>query len=67
MKKIIYQDLEQETKSENLKEFLEEKKLSDKRVIVEVNGGILEKNLDFNNIKINDGDVINVFLIVSGG
>lgn len=67
MKKIIYQDLEQETKSENLKEFLEEKKLSDKRVIVEVNGDILEKNLDFNNIKINDGDVINVFLIVSGG
>ena len=67
MKKIIYQDLEQETKSENLKEFLEEKKLSEKRVIVEVNGGILEKNLDFNKIKINDGDVINVFLIVSGG
>lgn len=67
MKKIVYQDIEEETDSDNLEEFLSSKKLLGKRLIIEINNIILQKNIDLKNIKINNNDIINIFLIVSGG
>lgn len=67
MKKIVYQDIEEETDSDNLEEFLSSKKLLGKRLIIEINNIILQKNINLKNIKINNNDIINIFLIVSGG
>ena len=67
MKNIIYQCNEEETDSENLHDFLLVKNLIGKRVIIEINNTILEKNSDLKNIRINNNDIINIFFIVSGG
>lgn len=67
MKKIVYQNIEEKTDSENLEEFLLGKNLLGKRLIIEINNIILQKDIDFRNIKINNNDIINIFLIVSGG
>jgi thiamine biosynthesis protein ThiS len=67
MKNIIYQCNEEETDSENLHDFLLVKNLVGKRVIIEINNTILEKNSDLKNIRINNNDIINIFFIVSGG
>lgn len=67
MKKIVYQNTEEKTDSENLDEFLLSKNLLGKRLIIEINNTILQKDIDFRNIKINNNDIINIFLIVSGG
>ncbi len=67
MKNIIYQCNEEKTDSENLYDFLSIKNLLDKRVIIEINNTILKKSTDLKNIKINNNDIINIFLIVPGG
>lgn len=67
MKKIIYQNVEVKTDSENLEEFLSGKNLLGKKFVIEINNIILQKDIDYKNIKINNNDIINIFLIVSGG
>lgn len=67
MKKIVYQNIEEKTDSDNLEEFLLCKKLLGKRLIIEINNIILQKNIDLKNIKINNNDIINIFFIVPGG
>lgn len=67
MKKIIYQNIEVKTDSENLEEFLSGKNLLGKKSIIEINNIILQKGMDYKKIKINNNDIINIFLIVSGG
>jgi thiamine biosynthesis protein ThiS len=67
MKNIIYQCNEEKTDSENLYDFLSINNLLDKRVIIEINNTILKKSTDLKNIKINNNDIINIFLIVPGG
>jgi len=67
MKKIIYQNVEVKTDLENLEEFLSGKNLLGKKFVIEINNIILQKDIDYKNIKINNNDIINIFLIVSGG
>jgi sulfur carrier protein ThiS len=67
VKKIVYQNIEEKTDSENLEEFLSGKNLLGKRLIIEINNIILQRDLEFRNIKINNNDIINIFLVVSGG
>jgi hypothetical protein len=66
MKKIVYQNTEEKTDSENLDEFLLSKNLLGKRLIIEINNTILQKDIDFRNIKINKR-YYKYISIVSGG
>lgn len=50
----------------NITELLENLKVNENRVVIEVNGNIISKE-DYRNVKLNENDTIEVISFVGGG